>query len=277
MPTVSDGPVDLWYEVRGPDPGVSPGPAVVLTGGFGLLHDQFHTVVDTLAERHTVVNWHYRGCGRSTRTGPDGSWTVDRWADDLELVLADAGLPDVVLWGTSTGSSISARYAGRHPERVRALVMHPFIRSDGGGRRVFDGFEAVARSFGYEALALTSAWIGCAGEHDLQPAMLDLARFEIGSFKANFGLDDLPAILGAFDGVDVSDDLRRTTVPVLALLGATGRMGAERSGTARAVAELQSLVPHAEVAVIPAGGGTYCMIEQPEATLAALEAFLGRL
>jgi len=71
MPTVSDGSVDLWYEIRGR------GPVVVLTGGFGLLHDQFHAVVDALAETHTVVNWHYRGSGRSTRTGPDGSSTSD--------------------------------------------------------------------------------------------------------------------------------------------------------------------------------------------------------
>lgn len=29
MPTVTDGSVELWYEIRGQ------GPAVVLTGGFG--------------------------------------------------------------------------------------------------------------------------------------------------------------------------------------------------------------------------------------------------
>lgn len=60
------------------------------------------------------------------------------------------------------------------------------------------------------------------------------------------------------------------------LLGATGR-GAERSGTARALEELRSLVPRAEVAIVPAGGGTYCMIEQPDATLDALLPFLARL
>ena len=271
MATVSDGPVELWYEVRGR------GPAVVLTGGFGLLHDQFHAVVDRLTEAHTVVNWHYRGSGRSTRTGPDGSWGLDRWADDLELVLEAGGIDDAVLWGTSTGSPISARYAARHPARVRALVMHPFIRSDGGGSRVFEGFASVARSFGYDALALCSAWIGCAAENDLAPAMLELARFEAESFRRNFAIDELGAILGALDGIDVSDDLQRIEVPVLALLGATGRMGAERSGTARALEELRSLVPRAEVAIVPGGGGTYCMLEQPDATLDALLAFLAGL
>jgi len=273
MPTVSDGSVELWYEIRGG----GPGPAVVLTGGFGLLHDQFHAVVDRLAESRTVVNWNYRGSGRSTRTGPDGSWGLDRWADDLELVLVGAGIDEVVLWGTSTGSPISARYAGRHPGRVRGLVIHPFIRSDGGGSRVFEGFASVARSFGYDALALCSAWIGCAAENDLAPAMLELARFEAESFRRNFAIDELGAILGALDGIDVSDDLRRIEVPVLALLGATGRMGAERSGTARALDELRSLVPRAEVAIVPGGGGTYCMLEQPDATLDALLEFMARI
>ncbi len=85
------------------------------------------------------------------------------------------------------------------------------------------------------------------------------------------------AKMAALDGVDVSADLQQIEVPVLALLGATGRMGAERSGTARALDELRSLVPRAEVAIVPGGGGTYCMLEQPDATLDALLAFLARL
>lgn len=157
------------------------------------------------------------------------------------------------------------------------MVIHPFIRADGGGSRVFGGFASIAETFGYEALALFSAWIGCAGENNLEPAMLDLARFETESFKRNFALEELGAILGAFDGIDISDDLAVVTVPAMALLGATGRMGAERSGTTRSVEEFRRLVAHGEVRIVPGGGGTYCMIENPADTIATLDDFISGL
>ncbi len=271
MAFATDGPVELWYETRGT------GPALVLTGGFGLLDDQFHAVTDQLAERYTVVNWHYRGSGKSTRTGPDGTWSLNRWADDLDLVLSDAGIDQAVFWGTSTGSPITARHVARHPDRARGMVIHPFIRTDGGGSRVFHGFTTIAETFGYDALALFSAWIGCAGENDLEPAMLELARFEIESFKRNFDVAELGAILAALDGIDISHDLSQMSIPVMALLGATGRMGAERRGTSRSIDEFRQLVPHGIVELVPEGGGTYCMIEQPAATVAALDAFIDSL
>jgi pimeloyl-ACP methyl ester carboxylesterase len=44
MPTINDNGTEIWYEVSGT------GEPLVLTGGFGLLHNQWDFVRDALAE-----------------------------------------------------------------------------------------------------------------------------------------------------------------------------------------------------------------------------------
>lgn len=272
MTVVRDGSTEIWFETAGE------GPPLVLSGGFGLLEEQFHAVRPHLVDRFQVIDWNYRGSGRSTRDCEIG---FDRWVEDLHLVLdaAEVGDNEAILWGTSTGSPLTLAYAARHPERVRALVVHPFV--DGrGGRRVFDGFQAVGENLGYEALALLTAWIGCAGEAAMRPEMLELAQFEAAAFERMISLDRLGEILEILGEVDLGEELAAWAsrkVPTLVLIGETGRMGIETRGTRRATDSFCDLVPHSELATIPAGGGTYCMIEQPEACADALTSWVSTL
>jgi pimeloyl-ACP methyl ester carboxylesterase len=273
--TARDGDIELWYEVQG-----SNGLPLVLTGGFGLLDEQFHAVRPYLLEHFQVIDWHYRGSGNSTR---DCSIGFDRWVEDLEVVLASIGVgeasPAALLWGTSTGSPITLAYAARYPERVQGVAVHPFL-AGAAGRRVMDGFRAVGEGFGYEALALLTAWIGCAGEVAMEPGMLELARFEAAVFRRKIDLSRLGEILDELVAVDVTDavsTLADREMPMLVLIGQSGRMGIDTKGAARAVEQFQALVPAAELSVIPAGGGTYCMIEQPEKSARALIDWVDRL
>ncbi len=267
MATVRDDDVELWYDVQG-----SNGPTLVLTGGFGLLDDQFHRVRPYLTDHFRVIDWHYRGSGNSTR---DCAVGFDRWVDDLDLVLTAVGVDEdapAVLWGTSTGSPITLAYAARHPGWVRAVAVHPFL-SGAGGRRVMDGFRVVGEAFGYEALALLTAWIGCAGEAAMTPAMLELARFEATAFERKIDLARLGEILDVLIAADVTEavaTLAERELPMLVLIGRSGRMGVDTKGAARAVERFREVAPAADLAVIEAGGGTYCMIEQPEASARVL-------
>lgn len=85
MPYVDDNGVKLWYRISGS------GDPLVLTGGFGLLHNQYDYVVDILAKKFQVIDWNYRGAGESDRAWL-GSFTLDRWVDDLECVLKTLNL-----------------------------------------------------------------------------------------------------------------------------------------------------------------------------------------
>jgi pimeloyl-ACP methyl ester carboxylesterase len=83
--------------------------------------------VETLARSHTLLSYDARGCGLSDREVDEIS--LDAWVRDLEAVADNSGQQRFVLIGISQGAAIAIRYAVRHPERVRALVLYAsFVR-----------------------------------------------------------------------------------------------------------------------------------------------------
>jgi len=271
MPYVNDAGVQVWYEVTGS------GPPLVLSGGFGLLHNQWDFVRPFLTDHFTVIDWNYRGAGRSDRAWPGGVYNQDRWVEDLEVVLSHLDLQDVVLWGTSTGSPITVRYAARHPERVRAMITYPMFKADPGFRSAFDGFTKIGETFGYEALAALTSWIGVAAENLFTAEHGKLARWEAECFRANFSIESLGATMDIVAGNDFTSELAKIKVPTLLLMGQSGNLGYDAPGNRALADEFLRHVPHAELAVIPRGGGTYCMIEEPEATAQAVIRFVNGL
>jgi pimeloyl-ACP methyl ester carboxylesterase/DNA-binding CsgD family transcriptional regulator len=76
-----------------------------------------------LARRHTLVRYDWRGCGLSDWERIQFSF--ERYAEDLEAVIAASGVDRFVLFGMGgAGSAIAVNYAVRHPERVTHLVLY---------------------------------------------------------------------------------------------------------------------------------------------------------
>jgi pimeloyl-ACP methyl ester carboxylesterase/DNA-binding CsgD family transcriptional regulator len=83
--------------------------------------------VDHLTRAHTLLWYDARGCGLSDRDVDEIS--LDAWVRDLEAVADAGGQQRFVLLGISQGAAIAIRYAVRHPERVRGLVLYAsFVR-----------------------------------------------------------------------------------------------------------------------------------------------------
>jgi pimeloyl-ACP methyl ester carboxylesterase/DNA-binding CsgD family transcriptional regulator len=83
--------------------------------------------VDQITRTHTLHWYDARGCGLSDREVDDVS--LDAWVRDLEAVADACGQERFVLLGISQGAAIAIRYAVRHPERVRGLVLYAaFVR-----------------------------------------------------------------------------------------------------------------------------------------------------
>jgi pimeloyl-ACP methyl ester carboxylesterase/DNA-binding CsgD family transcriptional regulator len=83
--------------------------------------------VDHLTRTHRLHWYDARGCGLSDRQVDEIS--LDAWVCDLEAVVDSTGEPLVILLGISQGAAIAIRYAVRHPERVRGLILYaPFVR-----------------------------------------------------------------------------------------------------------------------------------------------------
>ena len=83
--------------------------------------------VEHLVKRHRLMWYDARGCGLSDREVDDIS--LDAWVRDLEAVVDASGEDRVLLLGISQGAAIAIRYAARHPDRVRGLVLYAsFVR-----------------------------------------------------------------------------------------------------------------------------------------------------
>lgn len=271
MPYVDDRGVKLWYRVTGE------GQPIVLSGGFGLLDNQWDAVRPLLAKKYQVIDWNYRGAGKSDRAWPGGVYTQDTWVDDLEAVLDHLGLKDVVLWGTSTGSPITVRYAARYPGRVKAMITYPMFKADAGFRAAFDGFTKIGEMFGYEALAALTSWIGVSSENLFKAEWGKLAKWEAAKFRANFSMESLGATMAIVAGNDFTSELAKIKVPTLLLMGESGNLGYQAPGNRALADEFLRHVPQAKLAVVPRGGGTYCMIERPRQTAEAVMRFVDAL
>jgi len=100
------------------------GPAVLLIAGAGGDAAELAGVAATLADQFTVTTYDRRGNSRSPR--PTG-WTqtsLAEQADDAAALLATLGQRPAVVVGTSAGGSIALELALRHPDAVRAAIVH---------------------------------------------------------------------------------------------------------------------------------------------------------
>ncbi len=77
--------------------------------------------IDALSARHRLVRYDERGCGLSDWEA--GEFSLRTWVEDLELVVASAGLTRFPLIGLSQGCAVAISYAVRHPEQVSRLVL----------------------------------------------------------------------------------------------------------------------------------------------------------
>lgn len=118
-------PVGSWM-VRAvavsPPAGVPEGrPTVVMVHGLGMSARSLLPTARLLAPDFRVLVPELPGNGQSTR--PAEVLDVPGLADALVGWMDTVGLPSAVLVGHSLGSQVAVHAAGRHPDRVTALVL----------------------------------------------------------------------------------------------------------------------------------------------------------
>ena len=80
------------------------------------------SLLEGLTARFRLIQYDPRGQGMSTRGLPPDFSPAD-YETDLEVLTEHLGLQSFVLVGTCAVGHAAVRYAARHPERVRALVL----------------------------------------------------------------------------------------------------------------------------------------------------------
>lgn len=120
--------VRLFFDVEGaglvPDgPAMREKPTIVLLhGGPGFDHSIYKPLLSSLADIAQVVFVDQRGNGRSD-PGPQESWTLAQWGDDVHAFCEVLGIARPIVLGMSFGGTVALAYATRHPAHPAKLIL----------------------------------------------------------------------------------------------------------------------------------------------------------
>ncbi len=117
MPSVKANGLDIGYDVVGAGP-----PMVVLHGATSVGREDFAAQLPLFSKAFLVHLPDARGHGR-TRWDAAAGFRYDWLVDDLEAYVDALGLLTFHLVGFSMGAMTALQFAGRHPRRVRTLVV----------------------------------------------------------------------------------------------------------------------------------------------------------
>jgi pimeloyl-ACP methyl ester carboxylesterase len=116
----TDG-VRIAYQVSGD------GPALVFCHAMASDHRMYDPHRDIFSEAHTFITFDQRGAGDSDHPpfieGPDSSYTVETFGEDLKAVLDELGVERACVLGFSMGAVAALSFATRWPDRVERLVL----------------------------------------------------------------------------------------------------------------------------------------------------------
>lgn len=265
-------------------PGPKTYPTLVCCNGIGCSTFFWTYITRYFAEETQVLLWDYRGHGESGPAVDPARVTMGDNADDLESVMADAGITDALLVGHSMGCQVILESYRRHPKRIRGLVpmfgtygraTYTFFNTDVVGKN-FDQLERTVVRFRKPIQLLLklsaknpitlpiAARMGMVNHTmikypDLKPYVEHMAKVEVGFFMS------MARQLGVHDAGDL---LAHIKVPVLII-------GGEKDifTPVWLSEEMNDRIPNSEMMILP-GGSHAALVEQPEVINLRIEKFV---
>jgi proline iminopeptidase len=277
----------LFVEERG-DPAAFP--LLIFHGGPGLDHSMFGDYLDPLAEggAYRLVLADERASGRSDRTAPRDTWTLERMAQDVSDLAASLGVADgYATLGHSYGAFVVLQHAVDHTGEPRGTIVSAGI----GAARWLE--EVNRQLAAFEPLSLreqvTSSWAretevqteeeACALLNEQMPfhfrdprgaALQEYLRRTAG--LARYAPDVIRHFATqAYGGIDVEDQLGEVSHPVLVLAGRH-----DRTCAVGAAHDMAQRLPNAELVVFD-NSAHMMFVEEQDRYLATVRRFLDRI
>jgi proline iminopeptidase len=259
---------------------------VLLHGGPGLDGSIFFPEIAGLAaDGVRLLAVDHRGNGRSD-AGDRARWTVPQMADDVEALIGALGLVQPIVMGHSFGSFVAQQHMAAHATAAGYVLMGTVDSVDellaiDERLAAFEPValrEQVARSWAAETTVQTAAEAAQLMRdqlpfHAAEPEGELVRRMQENLGDTVFSPDVMRhfATGGEYGLIDNRERLSELDIPVLVLSGEL-----DRTTPAASAHRLAELLMDADEVVVP-GAAHMLLQEQPEATLAALRAFLARV
>jgi pimeloyl-ACP methyl ester carboxylesterase len=254
------------------------GPAVVLIHGYGDTGDMWAPLATTLARDHTVIVPDLRGMGLSAVA--TSGFTKKNQAEDIAGLMNALNVERADIVGHDIGNMVAYAFAQAHQDRTtRLVIMDAPVPGIGPWEEVlknpllwhfrFGGPDMERLVAGRERIYLDRFW----NEFSADPAHFpETARRHYAALYAQPGRMHAGFLQFAAFDQDAIDNraaaaaLGRLKMPVLAI-GGDHSFGSTMAFVMRFAAD------DVHEVVIP-GSGHWLMEEQPQATVAAIRAFL---
>jgi pimeloyl-ACP methyl ester carboxylesterase len=221
--------IELYHETFG-----SPGrqtPLLLVHGGAGTIGTNWGHAIPTFAADRLVIGVELQGHGHTRHAAR--AYTFENSADDIAVLVRELGIERVDIMGFSNGGPTTMRFALRHADLTRRVVVATgFYRRDGMIEGFWDNFDDP--------------------QLDSMPAVLK---------QAYSAINPDPADLYAMFQLDVSlmrdfrdwddQELAALKAPVLFISGDHDVVIPEHT------IRMARLAPHGRALVVPAGHGDY--------------------
>lgn len=241
------------------------GPALVFAHSFLMDGSMFHGLAQRFRSQWRCISWDARGHGRSSSALEP--FTLDDVADDLAALLVALGVGKAVVVGVSQGSQVALRFALRHRQRLRALVLMGAQASTEDPQKL-PGQASLIDEWARAGLSEPMA-------RGMAHRLVDAGWHGIAEWQAKWRSWTPAQLRQCFSALALRDDLsgRLSNVQQPALLIHGGRDVCVSAGRARALAQE---LPHAQWLQIP-GAGHAPLLTHPGEVEVAMARFLAHL
>jgi proline iminopeptidase len=252
-------------------------PLIVLHGGPGLDHSMFRPYLDPLADEYRLLYVDERGQGRSARVDPT-RLTLEVFAHDVDLLAQALGLERFALLGHSFGAIITTTHA------IEVGTAAAYVISGGAdsSETLNADVEASLAALGDAGGRIAESWERektVVTEEELKQLLRDQMQFHFhGEPPPGYGEETVgsPEVLRHFANAGYGDFdyrpyLHHVAKPTLVVVGEH-----DRTTTPRAARVLHEGIAGSELHVVP-GVGHMSFVESPDAYLATVRDFLGRV
>ena len=244
---------------------VQTGTPLVFVNALGTDLHLWDALIPCLPPRFRLLRYDKRGHGLSDT--PPAPYSLLDHTRDLATLVEQLEIETSILIGISVGGLIALDYAGRHPDRVRALVLCDTTPRIGTP----DGWAERIRSVREQGLAnmagtLLGRWFA--------PTFSARRPADFQGFANMLRQTPVEGYLGtcaALRDADLHEGLARIKIPSLVLCGMQ-----DISTPPELVRQLAEALPDARFQGIEAAAHLPC-VEQPEAMAAAINPFLQEL
>lgn len=284
---VEVGDTRLYVDERGASDGF---PLFVFHGGPGLDHTMFGDYLDPLTEdgRYRLVLVDQRACGRSDRSAPHETWTLQQMGDDVSALAGALGVTNrYATLGHSYGAFVVLQHAVSHPGEPRGTIVSAGMANARWLDLVNDRLAAFEPVEMREQV--TSSWAREAtvqSEEEVAELMNDQFPFHFRDPTGAAVADYLQRTSGevryapevirhfstqSYGAINVDDQLVDVTHPVLVLAGRH-----DRTCAVGASEEMANRLPNGELVVFE-DSAHMMFVEEQEAYLTSVRRFLERI